>query len=180
MTHTQGSCSRVCPPSSSHGCSGPMAGATSAPWGGVPPVAAHPPGPHLPCGAPPGEGLAAVHPPPHPLRPPPPAPAGDSSSGHPPSPARPLAAGPASTPLTLAALWALRELERQVGLRLLQRSYQTYLSSLPRSAPTPRKQTRMESHGAACRRCPQPGACPVAVGESSAWVAEAGFLAVGN
>lgn len=43
MTHTQGSCSRVCPPSSSHGCSGPMAGATSAPWGGGAPSCCAPP-----------------------------------------------------------------------------------------------------------------------------------------
>lgn len=38
MTHTQGSRSRLCPPSNSHGCSGLMVGVTSAPW-----AAAHPP-----------------------------------------------------------------------------------------------------------------------------------------
>ena len=182
MTHTQGSRSRLCPPSSSHGCSGPIAAATSALWGGAPSccVPPPPPGPHSPCGAPPGVGLAAVHLPPHPLRLPPPAPAGDSSSGHPPSPARPLAVGPARAPLTLAAPWAPREPEHQVGLCLLQKSYRTYLSSPPRSAPTPGKQTRMESHGAAQHRCPQPGARPAVTGGSSTWVAKAGFLAFGN
>lgn len=129
-----------------------MAGATSAPWWGLfPQLLCTPPGPHSPCRVPPGAGLAVVHLPRHPLRSPPPAPVGDSSSGHPPSPACLLAASPASAPLALAAPRAPWELEQQVGLCLPRKSYPTYLSSPPCSAPTPRKQTRMESHSAAPR-----------------------------
>lgn len=87
---------------------------------------------------------------------------------------------PAHPASALPAPRAPRELEQQVGLCLPQKSYLTYLSSPPRSAPTPGKQTRMESRGAARRRCPPPGTRPAAEGESSAWVAQAAFPAMGN
>lgn len=50
MTHAEGPASRLCPPSSSQGCSRPMAGATSAPWGGAPRCCAAPQGPTHPAG----------------------------------------------------------------------------------------------------------------------------------
>ncbi|XP_059718047.1 uncharacterized protein LOC132335488 [Haemorhous mexicanus] len=54
---------------------------------------------------------------------------------------------PAHPASALPAPRAPRELEQQDGLCLPQKSYPTYFSSPPCSAPTPGKQTRMESRG---------------------------------
>lgn len=148
-------------------CSGPTAAATSAPWRGAPghrtPPFPLPQAPTYPAGLL-RERIWLLR---IPCVLPPPAPTGDSSSGCPPSPARPL------PPWLHPGHGGSRS--SRSGLCLPRKSRPTYLSSPLRSAPTPGKQTRMENHSAARRRCPQPGAIPA--GER---VAKADFLAIGN
>lgn len=115
---------------------------------GAPPAAA-PPGPHLPCGAPPGAGLAAgdtflripcalLHL--HPWETPPP--------GTPPALPAP-GSGPCPLPIALPAPDRPWELEQQVGQAL-------------------------STHAPKANTGGKPQCCP-AVGESSAWVAKGWF-----
>lgn len=153
MTHAHGSSSSLCPCCSSHGCSGPMAGATTPVlWGH--PLLLHPQDPTYPAGLL-RERVWLLGTPSSAS----PVPSSTCTRGRlllraPPQPCPRLAAGPARSrspcPLPIArGSWSSR--------------------SGRRSAPTPRKQTRVENHSAA----------RLWVRALPGWQ-KAGFLAIGS